>query len=257
SCFVSLTLSPALCAALFKPHFVHDDAQANQAQRLLHDVFARFNSGFEQLSFGYGTLTRRPVRGGTVMLVVYVGLIAVAGLEFRTPPAAFTPEQDQGSLINVVQLPPGATLDRTENVIRRGTDIILGTKGVEHVAPFAGLDATTFTVASNSATIFSGLPSLYNHDLPGVTANTVLADLRKRLSVINDAHVVTIPPPPVQGLGSAGGFKMMLEDRAGLGSEALVKGADALVAAANNDPTFAGVFTLFNAGSPSVYADID
>jgi multidrug efflux pump subunit AcrB len=101
------------------------------------------------------------------------------------------------------------------------------------------------------------LPSLYNHDIPGVTANTVLADLRKRLSVIKDAYVLTIPPPPVQGLGSAGGFKMMLEDRAGLGPEALYKAAQALVAAANKDPTFAGVFTLFNAGAPSVYADID
>src|SRR5262249_52762040 len=112
-------------------------------------------------------------------------------------------------------------LDRTEKVVRRGINIILGTKGVEHVAPFAGLDATTFTVASNAATIFSGLPSLYNHELRGVTANTVIADLRKRLSVIKDANVLTIPPPPVQGLGTAGGFKMMLEDRAGLGSEAL------------------------------------
>jgi hypothetical protein len=133
----------------------------------------------------------------------------------------------------------------------------LGTKGVEHVAPFAGLDATTFTAASNAATIFSGLPSLYNHELPGATANTVLADLRKRLLVINDAIVLTIPPPPVQGLGSAGGFKMMLEDRAGLGSEALAKAARALVAAANKDANFAGVFTLFTTGSPSVYADID
>src|SRR6202034_1500721 len=108
----------------------------------------------------------------------------------------------------------------------------------EHVAPFAGLDATTSTVASNSGTIFSGLPSLYNHELPGVNANTVLADLRKRLSVIKDAFVLTIPPPPVQGLGSAGGFKMMLEDRAGLGSEALVKAAHGLVAAGHKDPSF-------------------
>jgi multidrug efflux pump subunit AcrB len=120
-----------------------------------------------------------------------------------------------------------------------------------------GLDATTFTVASNSGTIFSGLPSLYNHSLPGVTANSVLVDLRKRLSVIRDAYVLTIPPPPVQGLGNAGGFKMMLEDRAGLGPEALVNAAKTLVSAANKDPDFAGVFTLFNAGSPSVYADID
>src|SRR5437588_1258205 len=155
------------------------------------------------------------------------------------------------------QLPAGSALDRTEKVVRRGIDIILRTKGVEHVAPFAGLDATTFTVASNAATIFSGLPSLYNHELRGVTANTVIADLRKRLSVIKDANVLTIPPPPVQGLGSVGGFKMMLEDRAGLGSEPLFEAARALVAAANKDPTFAGVFTLFNAGSPSLYADID
>ena len=125
------------------------------------------------------------------------------------------------------------------------------------MAPFAGLDATTFTVAPNAATIFSGLPSLYDHELPGVTANTVLADLRKRLSVIKEAYVVTIPPPPVQGLGNAGGFKMMLEDRGGLGPQALEKAARALVAAANKDPTFAGVFTLFNTGSPSIYADID
>ena len=257
SCFVSLTLSPALCAVLFKAHDEHDRGPASMARRVLNAAFDRFNRSFEWLSFGYGNLTRRLVRGAIVVLVVYAGLIGVAGVEFAKTPTGFIPEQDQGYLINVVQLPPGSTLDRTEKVVERGTGIILGTKGVEHVAPFAGLDATTFTVASNSATIFSGLPSLYNHDLPGVTANTVLADLRKRLSVIDDAHVVTIPPPPVQGLGSAGGFKMMLEDRAALGSEALVKAANALVAAANKDPTFAGVFTLFNTGSPSVYADID
>jgi hydrophobe/amphiphile efflux-1 (HAE1) family protein len=256
SCFVSLTLSPALCAVLFKAH-EHNVSRAGLARHLLHAAFERFNRGFERLSFGYGSLTRRLVRATVIVLAVYGGLIGVAGIEFARTPTGFIPEQDQGYLINVVQLPPGSTLDRTEKVVRRGIDIILGTKGVEHVAPFAGLDATTFTVASNAATIFSGLPSLYNHDLPGVTATTVLADMRKRLSVINDAHVLTIPPPPVQGLGSAGGFKMMLEDHAGLGSEALAKAARALVAAANRDTTFAGAFTLFTTGSPSVYADID
>src|SRR5271163_617360 len=139
------------------------------------------------MTFGYGYLTRRLVRGVTVVLVVYAGLIGVAALEFSRVPTGFIPEQDQGYLINVVQLPPGATLDRTEKVVQRGIDIILETKGVEHVAPFAGLDATTSTVASHAATIFSGLPSLYNHEIPGVTANTVLADLRRRLSAIHDA----------------------------------------------------------------------
>jgi len=257
SCFVSLTLSPALCAVLFKAHEASDRAQVGAARRLLNRAFDRFNRGFERLSFGYGSLTRRLVRASAMVLVVYVGLIGIAGVEFARTPTGFIPEQDQGYLISVVQLPPGATLERTEKVVRRGIDIALGTKGIEHVAPFAGLDATTFTVAPNAATIFSGLPSLYDHELPGVTANTVLADLRKRLSVIKDANVVTIPPPPVQGLGNAGGFKMMLEDRGGLGPQALEKAARALVAAANKDPTFAGVFTLFNTGSPSIYADID
>jgi hydrophobe/amphiphile efflux-1 (HAE1) family protein len=257
SCFVSLTLSPALCAVLFKTHYEHDLSRAGLARRLLYRAFNRFNRGFDRLSSGYGNLTRRLVRGTIIVLVVYAGLIGVAAVEFSKTPTGFIPEQDQGYLINLVQLPAGSALDRTEKVVRRGIDVILGTKGVEHVAPFAGFDATTFTVASNAATIFSGLPSLYNHELRGVTANTVIADLRKRLSVIKDANVLTIPPPPVQGLGSAGGFKMMLEDRAGLGSEALFEAARALVAAANKDPTFASAFTLFNAGSPSLYADID
>ncbi|MGF7000723.1 efflux RND transporter permease subunit [Paraburkholderia sp. GAS32] len=257
SCFVSLTLSPALCAVLFKAHEPHNATRAGGPYRLLHAGFDRFNRGFDRLSFGYGNLTRRMVRGLTVVLVIYLALIGVAALELSHTPTGFIPEQDQGYLITVVQLPPGASLDRTEKVVRRAADIILTTRGVEHVAPFAGLDATTFTVASNSGTIFSGLPSLYNHSIHGVTANTVLADLRKRLSAIHEAYVLTIPPPPVQGIGNAGGFKMMLEDRAGLGPEALVQAAHALVAAANKDPSFAGAFTLFNAGSPSVFADID
>jgi len=257
SCFVSLTLSPALCAVLFKAHDTHAVARGGLPRLLLRAGFEKFNFGFDQLSSWYGIVTGRLVRTVPLVLVVYVGLIGIAAIEFSRTSTSFIPEQDQGYLINLVQLPPGASLARTEKVVRRGIDIILTTKGVEHVAPFVGLDATTSTVASNSGTIFSGLPSLYNHELPGVNANSVLADLRKRLSVIKDAFVLTIPPPPVQGLGNSGGFEMMLEDRDGLGPEALVQAAKALVSAANKDPNFAGVFTLFNAGSPSIYADID
>ena len=192
SCFVSLTLSPALCAVLFKPHDAHVISRAGPARRLLHKGFDRFNRGFEWLSAGYGSLTRRLVRGAVVILVAYVGLIGLGGVQFSRTPTGFIPEQDQGYLITIVQLPPGASLARTENVVKRAIDIILTTHGVEHVAPFVGLDATTVTVASNTGTIFTGLPSLFNHTLPGVTANTVLADLRKRLSVINDAYGLTI-----------------------------------------------------------------
>ena len=257
SLFVSLTLSPALCALLLSPHDPGHAAGGTWAARLVGAGFARFNRGFEWLSDGYGALTKRLVRGLAVVVVVYVGLIGVAGVQFARTPTGFIPEQDQGYLITVLQLPPGSSLGRTEQVVKQAIDIILKTPGVEHVAPFAGLDATTFTVASNSGTIFSGLPSLYNHSIPGITANSVLADLRRRLSVIQGAYVLTIPPPPVQGIGNSGGFKMMLEDRAGLGTQALVNATNTLVAAANKDPSFAGVFTLLNAGSPSVYADID
>ncbi len=257
SCFVSLTLSPALCAVLFRPHDPARDARARLPARLLGVAFARFNRGFDRLSNAYGQLTRRLARGLAVVVVIYLGLVGLSAFQFSRAPTGFIPEQDQGYLITVLQLPPGASLARTERVVKQATDIILKTRGIEHVAPFAGLDATTFTVSSNSGTIFSGLPSLYNHELPGVTANSVLADLRRRLSVIEDAYVLTIPPPPVQGLGSSGGFKMMLEDRTGLGPKALEAAAQSLVGAANRDPDFAGVFTLFNTGSPSVFADID
>ena len=257
SLVVSLTLSPALCALLLHEHDPHQATKGTLAGRAVRAAFGYFNRGFEKLSDAYGSLTKRLVRGLAVVVAVYVALIAVAGVEFARTPTGFIPEQDQGYLITVLQLPPGASLGRTEQVVKQAIDIMLKTPGVEHVAPFAGLDATTFTVASNSGTIFSGLPSLYNHSIPGITANSVLADLRKRLSVIQGAYVLTIPPPPVQGIGNSGGFKMMLEDRAGLGTQALVNAANALVAAANKDPSFAGVFTLLNAGSPSVYADID
>ena len=227
------------------------------SSRLVQAGFDRFNFGFEWLSTSYGRLTRRLVQITGVVLAGLCGADRLAGFQFARAPTGFIPEQDQGYLITVVQLPPGATLDRTEAVVKKAIDIIMSTPGVEHVAPFAGLDATTFTIASNAGTIFSGLPSLYNHQVKGVTATSVLADLRKRLSVIQEAYVLTIPPPPVQGIGNAGGFKMMLQDRAGLGSEALSKAAQTLVAAANKDPSFAGVFTLFGTRSPSVYADID
>lgn len=257
SCVVSLTLSPALCAVLFKAKKHEDHGRHGMLRRGMDATFGRFNRGFDKLSHGYGDLTRRLARYIGLVLAVYLGLIFLTGLGFQRTPTGFIPEQDQGYLITIVQLPPGSSLDRTEKVVRQVIDIALATPGIEHVAPFVGLDATSSTVASNAGTVFTGLPSLYNHEMPGVTAQSVLADLRQRLSVIKEAYVLTIPPPPVQGLGSSGGFKLMLEDRAGLGSKALADAANKLVAAARQDAHFVGMFTLFNAGSPSIFTDID
>jgi hydrophobe/amphiphile efflux-1 (HAE1) family protein len=255
SCFVSLTLSPALSAVLLKPHDVH--AEPRGINRILQGAFGRFNAAFEWMSSSYGKMTGRVVRAIAVVLVSYVGLISLTGFQFARMPTGFIPEQDIGYLAAVVELPPGSSLQRTDAVVREVNDIILKTPGVEHTSPVAGFDVTTNTNQPNVGTIFLGMPSLYGHHIPGVNAASVLASVRQRLAVVKDAFVLVINPPPVQGLGAAGGFKLMVEDRNNLGPQALANATNALVAAANKDPAFGGVFTLYNAGSPSLYADID
>ncbi|MEJ0048123.1 MAG: multidrug efflux RND transporter permease subunit [Rhodospirillales bacterium] len=260
SCFVSLTLSPALCAVLFLPHDAHATAapaRANLPARWLAAFFAAFNAGFAWLAHAYGRLTMRLVRALGVVLLLYGVLVGLAGVQLFRAPTGFIPEQDQGYLITVLQLPPGATLDRTEALVRQASTIIQHTPGVAHAVPFAGLDATTFTNASNDGTIFSKFDSFEERAKLGLTEQSILTDLRARLSVIQGAMVLTIPPPPVQGIGSAGGFKLMVQDRQGAGPQALEKATGALVAAAGQDPALAGVFTLFSTHTPSVYADIN
>jgi len=142
-------------------------------------------------------------------------------------------------------------------VIKQINEITLTTPGVEHTSPVAGFDVTTGTIAPNVGTLFSSLPSLYGKHIPGVNAAVMVQRLRERFAGFKDAYVIVVNPPAVQGLGSAGGFKLILKDQAGLGPQALAKTANDLVAAANKDKTFAAVFTLFNAGAPSLFADID
>lgn len=259
SCFVSLTLSPALCAVLLKPHrngelhkSPHGLARVSQA------LFGRFNAGFAWMSSGYGNLTCRFVRATFVMLLAYVGLIGLTTFQMSKMATGFIPDSDIGYLATVVMLPPGSSLERTDKVIRQVNDIALSTPGVEHTSPAAGFDVTTYTIAPNVGTVFTSLPSLYGKHIPGSNAAAMVRKLQARFNAeIKDAVVLTIMPPTVQGLGSAGGFKLMLEDHNGLGSQALAKAANDLVAAANKDKAFAGVFTLFNSGAPSLYADID
>ncbi len=257
SCIVSLTLSPALCAVLFRPHAPHAAPPRSLPARALAAGFGLFNRGFESLSNAYGRVTMRLVRALGIVVVAYGVLIGLAGVQLFRAPTGFIPEQDQSYLITVLQLPPGASLARTQTVLRQAVDVILHTPGVVHAIPFAGLDATTFTNASNDATIFCAFDPFEVRGPRGQTSNAILADMRARLSAIRGAFVLTIPPPPVQGIGNSGGFKMMVQDRSGAGPRALEAATNALMAAANKDPAFAGVFTLFSTRTPSVYADID
>jgi HAE1 family hydrophobic/amphiphilic exporter-1 len=255
SLIVSLTLSPALCALLFRSH--GQEGKEGLIGRLIHALFGGFNRGFDKLAGGYGAVTRRLARLAILMLVVYGGLVALAGYEFKTAPTGFIPEQDQGYLITIVQLPPGASLARTDAVVRKVVDVALQVPGIAHVVPFAGLDGATFTMAPNSAAMFVTLAPWEERAAHGQSANAVIGDLRKRLGAIQDAMLIVVPPPPVRGIGTAGGFKVMVQDKRGRGARELEAAANDLMMAANQTPGLANVFALYNTRTPNIYADID
>jgi hydrophobe/amphiphile efflux-1 (HAE1) family protein len=257
SCFVSLTLSPALCALLFQPHEAEGHRKPSMIGRPIAAFFRGFNHVFDRLSGGYGNLTRRLLRGAVLVLIVYAGLIGLTGWQFSRAPTGFIPPLDQGYLITVVQLPPGASLARTDEVVQRASKLLLETPGVIHTVEFAGLDGATLTNAPNAAAIFATLAPFADRNAKGLSADAILADLRKRLSAIQSAFIIVIPPPPVRGVGNAGGFKMMIQDREGRGLLALDAATQDMAAAANKIPGLVGVFSLFNTRTPTVYADID
>lgn len=253
--FVSLTLSPALCAILFKAH--SEQKPANRLTRPFVAFFNTFNAGFEKLSNGYSGLTRRLARMVVVVLVVYGGLLALTVWQFDRAPTGFIPQQDQGYLITVVQLPPGASLERTDAVMRKAAETLLGIPGVAHVVPFAGLDAATFTNASNAGAIFSSLEDFAVRERDGITLKQIIGEHYKRLGGIQEAFFITIQPPPVRGIGNAGGFKMIVQDQRGRGPQALEAAVQQLLVAANQAPEVQNVFTLYNTRTPKLYADID
>ena len=256
SLIVSLTLSPALCALLFQRHR-GEESRPSLLVRPVRAFFRGFNRGFEELSRGYGGLTRHLLRLAALVLVVYVGLIGLTAWQFGRAPTGFIPQQDQGYLITVVQLPPGSSLERTDAVVRHAAEIIRNTEGVAHSVAFAGFDGATFTNASNAGAIFSPLLPFAERAAKGLSANRLLDELNTRLGEIQEAFIITVPPPPVRGIGTAGGFKMMVQDRRGRGPQAVEAVTQDLVGAANQTPGLASVFSLFNTRTPKIYADID
>ena len=176
---------------------------------------------------------------------------------FNAAPTGFIPPQDQGYLINVIQLPPGSALERTDEVVKRATDIILAHPGIAHTAGFGGLDGATFTFASNSAVIFSTFKDFDELDRLGIDQYDIISDLQGALFQIKEAVIFPIAPPPVRGMGNAGGWKLYVQDQRGRGLQAMQEAAGALIAAANQDPDLMQVFTFFNTRTPRIYADID
>ena len=256
SLVVSLTLSPALCALLFKPHESFEQRKT-LASRLIGRFFHGFNRGFEWVSFRYGALTGRLIRIPAVMLSIYAGLIGLTVVQFGAAPTGFIPNQDLGYLINIIQLPAGSSLARTDEVARRVTRIALNTPGIAHAVPIVGLDGATFTTASNAAVVFTPLDSFKERAKKGQSAQALSGTLNKQYAAIQDAFILSISPPPVRGIGTTGGFKMEVQDTTGSDLSQLADVAQSIAGAANQTPGLAGVFTTFNTRTPKVYADID
>jgi multidrug efflux pump len=256
SLVVSLTLSPAMCALLLKPR----RTRASKAwwQWPIRSFFRAFNWGFERFAGGYHWLIGRAVRFVVIMLVVYVGILTYGLNEFRKTPTGFIPQVDRGYLILVLQLPPGASLSRTDAVQQRVVDVSLKIPGVAHAVNIVGFNGATFTQAPNSGAVFLTLdPWDQRARDPRQSAAGITAELFKRLAGFQEALILVIQPPPVSGIGNAGGVRMMVEDRAGRGSQALLEATTAMVNKAAETPGLTQVFTLFENSTPEIYLDID
>jgi multidrug efflux pump len=256
SAFNSLTLSPALAALLLKPHGAAPDLPTRVMNRALGWLFGPFNRAFAQLSRRYGNLTGRITRRAGVALAVYAGLVVLGVVGFARVPAGFVPTQDKQYLVAVAQLPDAASLDRTDAVVRRIGEIALAQPGVDHAIQFPGL-SVTFANKPNSAVIFIGLKPFEERKTFETSVGGILASLNQQFASIQDAYVGVFPPPAVNGLGAIGGFKMMLEDRAGLGDSVLYATTQALLARAYQTPQLTGEFTGFQVNVPQLFADVD
>ena len=262
SLIVSLTLSPAMAALLLKPHKDHDTHRKPGllGTAVYYGGYAgrKFNEGFDWLSDKYGRLTARLVRTIGLVLVVYVALLGLTTWRLLDTPSGFIPEQDQGFLIGVIQLPPGASLERTEAVMTRASEIIKGTDGVEGMVAFAGLDGSSFSFGSNAATIFIRLDAFEERKSAEQAAAALAGAITGATMGIEDANIFVIAPPAVQGLGNGNGFQMMVQDRSGAGYRPLEGATFAMMGAAAGAPDqVQQVFSTYNTGSPRIAADVD
>jgi HAE1 family hydrophobic/amphiphilic exporter-1 len=258
SAIVSLTLSPALAALLLRPH-THEAPHGWRAVLTapVRLFFRGFNAVFDWLSMGYGGLTRRLVRLSAILLLLYGGLLVLTGNTVRTTPTGLIPPLDRGYLIAAFQLPPGASLSRTDAVIRRASETVLGVPGVEHAIAFTGFDGATFTNAPNTGVIFVGLSDFEKRAHDGIAYGSIIAQLQARLGEERDAMALVIPPPSVPGIGTGGGFKLYVQDRAGRGPRELERVTGQILAATRTRPQIGFAFSLFNTSTPTLRVDVD
>ncbi|MBB3978538.1 multidrug efflux pump [Rhizobium azooxidifex] len=253
----SLTLSPALAALLLKDHHAKKDWFTRLMDRTLGWFFRGFNRAFGASSNAYGRGVGAILSRKSIVMVIYLVLLGATYQLFQAVPGGFVPAQDKQYLIGFAQLPDGATLDRTEDVIKRMSEITLAQPGVEHAIAFPGLSINGFTNGSNAGIVFVGLAPFEERTTPDLSADAIAMQLNQKFGAIQDAFIAMFPPPPVQGLGTTGGFKLQIEDRAGLGYQTLDEATKAFLAKAYQTPELAGLFSSFQINVPQLYADLD
>jgi len=257
SAFVSLTLAPSLSSALLKAHDAPKDRLTRIMDKLFGRFFAAFNRFFGRASHRYEGGVQGVLRRKSMALGVYAVLGIAAAFMFKVVPPGFVPQQDKAYLIGFAQLPDAASLDRTDAVIRKMSDIAAEIPGVESSVAFPGLSINGFTNAPNAGIVFFTLKPFNERKGEEQSAAGIAAAINARMGAVEDAFVMVLPPPPVNGLGTTGGFKMMLEDRGNLGYDALYKATQAMQAKAWADPRLQGVFSSYQINVPQLFADID
>ncbi|WP_062479900.1 efflux RND transporter permease subunit [Variovorax boronicumulans] len=253
----SLTLSPALAALLLRGHDQPKDALTRGMDKAFGWLFRGFNKFFHRGSEAYSGGVKRVISRKTLMLVIYLALVGVTFGLFKAVPSGFVPAQDKQYLIGFAQLPDGATLDRTEEVITRMGEIMKKNPNVEDAIAFPGLSINGFTNSSNSGIVFATLKPFDQRKRPDQSGGAVAGQLNGAFSSIQDAFIVMFPPPPVAGLGTTGGFKLQIEDRASVGYDQMDVAVKAFMAKAYAAPELTGMFTSWQVNVPQLYADID
>ncbi|MCK6501560.1 MAG: efflux RND transporter permease subunit, partial [Nitrospira sp.] len=257
SAFNSLTLSPALSAVLLKSHHAPKDGVSRVMDRLFGWLFRPFNRAFGWAGDRYGAAVAGVLRKSAAALVIYLGLVGLTGWGFTKVPTGFVPTQDKQYLVAFAQLPDGASLDRTDAVMRRMADLGLKVPGVQDAVQFPGLSISGFSVAPNAGIVFFGLKPFEERKGPGLSGPAIAAALNREFGAIQDAFILSVMPPPVNGLGTIGGFKMFVEDRAGLGYDALYQTTQSLIGAGYESGKLAGLFSTFTVNVPQLDAEID
>ena len=257
SAFNSLTLSPALSALLLRDHHAPKDGLTRVLDRLLGWFFRPFNRFFDWASGQYSKAVARVIRVSVVALAVYVGLIFLTGRIFQAVPAGFIPSQDKQFLICVAQLPDAASLDRTDAVIRRMSDLAMKVPGVAASVAFPGLSPNGFTASPNSGIAFITLEDFEKRRSPDLSANAIIGKLYQAFGEIQEARMIVINAPAVNGLSTGGGFKMYVEDRANLGPEALYGATWGTIGAAYTTNVLQGVYSTYQINVPQIDLDVD